>query len=245
MQSTTTAEAFKRDARLSGDLDASHLLSGSYRDVAYVIGWEKALVLGRAVWQERRSPSRLVSDKGRGGTIYIPKSVNERVGAALLKYLSVEDAKSLVERFGGEHLEFGIPWQNRSGRDDAIAQNVQDGWPLQHVAWLFDLNVRTVWKICKDRGVISKDLRRTVKALKSERREGVRLAVLQAFEAGGCICSAAYNWGFAPDVADAIVRESGVSAINELGASAPAPNNAPISFHAPHGLRASLCPSHG
>lgn len=225
--------------------EAIQLLTGTYRQVADVLGWEKAYEFGRRVWQERRSPSRLASDKGRGGTIYLPKAISQRTGDALLKLLSAEDAELLVEALGSGQLEFGKPPEIGPSRDDAIAQNVRDGWPLQYVAVLFELNERTVRKICDERGVFSKDLRGAVKALKAERREGVRLAVLHVYRTGGCICSAAYNWGFAPDVADAIVRECSVSPHSELSSCAPAPEDAPISRHAPLGLRASLCPSHG
>ena len=150
--------------------EAIILLTGTYCQVADVLDWEKAYESGRRIWKERRSPSRLASDKGRGGTIYIPKTISQRTGAPLLRYLAVVDAELLVEKLGGGQLESGKPCQIGPSHDDAIAQNVRDGWPLQHVAVLFELNERTVRKICDERGVFSKDLRREVKALKAERR---------------------------------------------------------------------------
>lgn len=183
-----------------------NLLTGTYRQVADVLGWEKAYEFGRRVWEERRSPSRLASEKGRGGTIYIPKALNDRVGGALLALLPVEDAKKLVCVFGGSHLEFGKPCQIGPSRDQAIADSIRDGWSVQHVAVLFDLNEKTVRRICDERGVSAKDSLPDMRAKRAWRRDGVRKAVIEAYLAGESVELAAYDWGFAPDVAHAILR---------------------------------------
>ena len=120
---------------------------------------------------------------------------------------SPDDAALLVQAFPGVTLGFHCLVPASIGhRDRAIAEQVKDGWPVATVAANFDLGERQVRRICQAQGVSPKAALAAARALRNWRLEGVRQAVLEAARLGNSIENAAYEWGFSPDVAHAILR---------------------------------------
>jgi len=128
------------------------LLAKAYREVAEVIGWNRAVDFGMRVWEEKRPPSHAVTDPVHGGgwgIIYIPTALTDSAGRELVRLAGSEDAGRLVKAFPGISLEFpcivaaSIPRRNK-----AITEQVADGHRVAVVACCFDITERQVRRIC-------------------------------------------------------------------------------------------------
>jgi hypothetical protein len=127
------------------------VLSQTYHDVAAVIGWEKAVELGMAVWERKKPPGRQRQNRtgrGEGGVIYIPALIAEHSGRQLVELVGIDDALRLITAFGGTYLFFpSIERASRPRRDKAIAEQVRSGSRMAAVACAFGLTERQVRRI--------------------------------------------------------------------------------------------------
>jgi hypothetical protein len=179
-------------------------LGSAYHEVAAVIGWDRAVQFGFAVWQTKRTPSHAAYDPIHGGgrgDIYIPTALTEQHGQELVRLAGAEDAALLVKAFPGTTLGFQcLVRASIPRRDRAIAEQVKDGWSVAVVAVLFDLGEKQVRRICQKQGVSPTASLPAARALRRQRREGVREAV----RAGGSIEDVAREWGFTVEAVQAI-----------------------------------------
>lgn len=131
------------------------LLASPYHLVAEIIGWDRAIAFGMAVWKEKRPPSRGKSDPTHGGgrgVIYVPNSLYDGKGQPreIVRLAGAEVAAKLVRTFAGEFLEFpSIIATSIKHRNKAIAQQCADGISDAAVALLFDLTERQIRRIKK------------------------------------------------------------------------------------------------
>jgi hypothetical protein len=124
-------------------------LAPVYHDVARVIGWDRAVSFGMAVWHEKRPPSR---DHANGrGVIYIPHALGaprRHDGAELIRLAGERDAALLVGAFPGLNLEFpNIVSSSIGRRNRAITQYLTDGLSPAVVACAFGITERHARRI--------------------------------------------------------------------------------------------------
>lgn len=130
-----------------------YFLAQVYHEVASVIGWEKAISFGMAVWREKRPPSQrraeFARESGGGrGVIYVPSEIKEGRGTELVRLAGKEDAELLVERFGGMLLFFpSIEQASKKSRNDAILAASKAGTRKDIIAASFGMTVRNVHRI--------------------------------------------------------------------------------------------------
>lgn len=185
-------------------------LGSAYHEVAAVIGWERAVAFGFAVWQEKRTPSHAAYDPVHGGgrgDVYIPTALSDRHGQELIRLAGPESAAALIKAFPGATFGFQclVP-ASIPRRDRAIAEQVKDGWSVATVAALFDLGERQIRRICQAQGVSPKACLRAARELRRMRREGV----LDAIRVGGLVEDVAREWSFTVEAVRAICAEAGM-----------------------------------
>lgn len=179
-----------------------------YHQVAEVIGWDHAVDLGCYVAEFKRPPSRRKKEARHSGsgTLYVRRDCGGRVMQAIASVIGWDATASLAQAFGGESLEFcGIERAFLAGRNRAIVERFTYGYSARDVAASFGITDRQVRRICQDES--GRLISNTAAALKlrEARLRGVREAVLLAAADGESIEDAAREWGFAPDVARAII----------------------------------------
>jgi hypothetical protein len=184
-------------------------LANVYHEVAAVIGWDAAVDFGFEVWRTKRPPSRRDGKShDRRGAIYIPRTISEKYGRDLVSIAGANNAARLVEAFAGATLFFpDILSASKQRRNEAIAEQVRSGFRVATVAALFEMDERHIRAICKQHGVSPRKALPAMRARCKWRQAGVREAVLEAGRSGECVEAAAREWGFAPDVAHAIMCE--------------------------------------
>lgn len=122
---------------------ADFLLPQTVRDVAEVIGRRQAFILAGAVCPPATAERR--SDRGRSGCIYVPIALTTGRNERLVEILGHDDAKRIVDAFGGMILHFPCCEAfARYYRDRAIQRMAADGWNRKAVAWMFGVSERTV-----------------------------------------------------------------------------------------------------
>jgi hypothetical protein len=132
---------------------ARHFLAGSYHMVAEVIGWDRAIEFGMKVWREKRPPSKTKTDPVRGGgrgVIYIPRRMRTKDGkpSEIVSFAGDEIASLLVKTLPGEFLYFPcIIAANKKRRNEAIAEQLSDGFSVHSIAFAFDMTERNVRRI--------------------------------------------------------------------------------------------------
>lgn len=177
-------------------------LANAYHEVAAVIGWDAAIDFGLAVWEMKRPPSRRKAGCwDRQGMIYIPATIKKDSGRELVAMVGLQDALLLAEAFGGTQLEFpNITAASIQRRNKAIAEQVADGWFLNHVAATFGLTGRQVRRICRDQGGCPVAALPAARALRRWRRA----SAVSEVRGGSAIEDAAREYGFTIDA----IRES-------------------------------------
>lgn len=126
-------------------------LSSAYHDVARLIGWDRAIEFGMAVWREKRPPSTAPSDPIHGGgrgMIYIPSKLYGTFGRELIRLAGLESAGRISRAFPGCYLVFSsIVCTTTSRRNRIISEQVANGARIAAVACCFDVTERQVRRI--------------------------------------------------------------------------------------------------
>ena len=124
-------------------------LAPVYHDVARVIGWDRAVSFGMAVWHQKRPPLR--NHKNGHGVVYIPHALGGQLGrggAELIRLAGESDAALLVGAFCGLSLEFpNIVSTSIGRRNRAITQYIADGLRPAVVACAFGITDRQARRI--------------------------------------------------------------------------------------------------
>lgn len=129
------------------NLPERHFLATPYHEFAEVIGWDKAVELGFCVWEQRRSPSKMVGEDTRG-VIYVPKRCLGTCFEWIKSIIGNDDAEKIVRSFGGEIFTFpSLVKASIKRRNAAIISQVSEGTRIAVVAALFGLTERRIRNI--------------------------------------------------------------------------------------------------
>lgn len=124
-------------------------LPNSVREIADVIGIEKALFLisqlPRCYSRDRRYPAA----ESQHVILYVPKVL--KADHMLARILGWADAQKMVREFGGIILQpASCACVYRDFRDDGIVRIVMDGVPVSMVAEWFEVSERHVKNLVRD-----------------------------------------------------------------------------------------------
>lgn len=116
-------------------------LGENLRQVAAVIGRASAMKLVGASSKHRKYRGKME----RRVCVYVP---HDPRGSRLEEMIGIDDAAKLSKEFGGITLHLGCGTSvYRQFRDNAVVGMLAEGWPVKHVAWMFDMSERQVRNI--------------------------------------------------------------------------------------------------
>ena len=125
-------------------------LPTSVREIADVIGDERALYLVGQLPRCYAKDSRKPNSHSAHVIMYVPKSL--KPNHPLVKILGWHDAMKLVDVFGGEILKPGTCMElYRAFRDRSIVRMLADGLPPKYVAEIMNVCERTVRNLMREK----------------------------------------------------------------------------------------------